>query len=113
MIAPMTLVRTRANEVGSPSLRQPWLAVMLRAFVELVHNLVSTFRMIWPAIKRDSHAHDDEAALPQEKTDTIKEPIAVTHDSPIALMLRSAAKLRVSKHEGVLTAVSHTPSPSA
>jgi len=42
MIAPMTLVRIRANEVGSPALRQPWLAVLLRAFVELVRNVVAT-----------------------------------------------------------------------
>jgi len=85
---------------------------MLRVLAELVLNVCSTLQMI----RRRSHVNVTRAAppvLPRETSDTCKEPKAAQHRSPPALMLRSAAKLRVSKHAGVLNTVSHTaPSPS-
>ena len=81
---------------------------MLRLFVELVHHVASTLQMIRrrePVNATQPMSTD----LPQAKIDTqSKETNAVPHDSPIALILRSAAKLRVSKDEGALT----TPSVS-
>jgi len=48
--------------------------------------------------------------LPRAATDTHQETNAAQQSSPpIALILRSAAKLRVSKDEGVLTTLSHIP----
>ena len=102
----MTPAQTRAHEVGSPSLPQLLLAAMLCVFAELVRNVVSTLQMSWLTRKRDWHTHDGDPALPRETSDTIKEPHS-------ALMLRSAAKLRLSKHSGALTNMSRTsPSPS-
>ena len=113
IMLPMTPAQTRANGLGNPSLPQLWLTAMLRMLVELVRNVVSTFQMRSFPLKRDWHTRDDEAPLPRVTSDTIKEPIAVVQDSPIALMLSSMRSVRPSKHEGVLTPVSHTsPSPS-
>jgi hypothetical protein len=80
---------------------------VLRAFAMLVHHVASTFRMkarrssvnATPTMPRN---------LPARTTDTHQETTAAQQSSPIALILRSAAKLRVSKDEGVLT----TPSVS-
>ena len=84
---------------------------MLRLLVELVRDVASTLQMIRrrpPVIGTQAMP----ASLPGEKTDTFKETtLAAANSTPIALMLRSAAKLRVSKDEGVLTIASHT-SPS-
>jgi len=84
---------------------------MLRLLAMLVSNVASTLQMIR---RREAvnATRATPASLPGEKIDTHQEPNAAQHRSPIALMLRSAAKLRVSKHEGVLTAVSSSPSPS-
>jgi hypothetical protein len=83
------------------------LTAVLRAFAMLVLNVASTLQMIRrrPAVNATRQM---PAALPQAKTDTHQETIAAQQSSPIALILRSAAKLRVSKDEGVLT----TPSVS-
>ncbi len=82
---------------------------MLCLFVELVRNVVSTFQMRSFPLKRDWHTPDDEAALPRVKTDTHQEAnTAAQHRSPIALIPSSAQSARPSKHEGVLTTVSHT-----
>ena len=80
---------------------------MLRMFAMLVLNVASTLQMIRrrEAVNATQPMSTD---LPQAKTDTqFKETNAVPHDSPIALILRSAAKLRVSKDEGVLTTTCH------
>jgi len=107
----MTQARTHANEVGSPSLPQPWLDALLRLFVELVQNVVATLWMRRSGQTCDWHTDPIVNALPAETTDPTKDPHAVQPDSPIALMLRRPKA--VSKHEGVLTTVSHTsPSPS-
>ena len=75
---------------------------MLRMLAMLVLHVASTLQMIRrrePVNATQPMSTD----LPQAKTDTqFKETNAVPHDSPIALILRSAAKLRVSKDEGVL-----------
>ena len=105
---PMTPTRTRANEVGSPSLPQLWLAAMLRAFVELVHNVVATLRMKPLRPLRDWHTEMTEASLPREKTDTDQETeLAVPPDSPQSAHAEQRSKAaRPSKHERVLTPVS-------
>ena len=92
-----------------PPLPQLLLTAALRMLAMLVLNVASTFRMkarrapvnATPTTPRD---------LRQRTTDTQQQETrpAVQHDSPIALILRSAAELRVSKDEGVLT----TPSVS-
>ena len=105
----MTQARTRANEVGSPSLPQLWLDALLRLFVELVQNVVATLRLKLLRPLRDWHTETAETSQPAETTDTIKEPHAVQPDSPIALMLRRPKA--VSKHEGVLT-IRATPTES-
>ena len=96
----------------TPQLPQLWLTAVLRVFAMLVQNVASTLQMIR---RRDAVNATQPAptVLPRETSDTNQETHAAQHRSPIALMLRSAAKLRVSKHAGVLTIVSHTaPSPS-
>ena len=81
---------------------------MLRMLVELVRNVASTFQMSRLRPRRDWHTPDNEAALPRMTNDTIKEPIAVSHDSPIALILSSTQSVRPSKDEGAPTTPSHT-----
>ena len=99
--------------LGTPSPLDRWIDATLRAFAMLVSIVAATFQMIRRP-DRVNATRATPAVLPRETSDTIKETKpAAKHRSQIALMLRSAAKLRVSKHEGVLTAVSHTsPSPS-
>jgi hypothetical protein len=107
----MTRARNHANGVRSPSLPQLWLTAMLRAFVELVLNVASTFRMK----DRRSSVNATPTTpldLPQRTTDTHQETNAVPQDSPpIALILSSARSARPSKDEVVLTtpSVSHAP----
>ena len=89
-----------------PPLPQLLLTAVLRVFAMLVQSVVSTFQM---RVRRlpviGTRMMPD--ALPRMTTDTHHK------ETQSALMLRSAAKLRVSKHEGVLTIVSYTsPSPS-
>ncbi|MDP3492415.1 MAG: hypothetical protein Q8R82_04830, partial [Hyphomonadaceae bacterium] len=85
-----------------------WLTAMLRAFAELVRNVVSTLQMSWSTLTRDWHTHEDDPALPRETNDTIKETqSAAQHSSPTALILSSAQSARPSKDEGVLTHASH------
>ena len=87
---------------------------MLRVFVELLSSVASTFQMVRKILKRDWHAQDDDLVLPRVTNDTIiKETTATLQRSTqIALMLRDREAI-ISKHEGVLTAVSHiAPSPS-
>ena len=86
---------------------------MLRAFVELVLNVVSTLRMRSSRLPAECHTDVPPAALPGETNDTNKETPAVQQDSRQALMLSSTRSVCPSKHEGGLTTVSHTsPSPS-
>ncbi len=97
----------------TPQLPQLLLIAVLRMLAMLVLNVVATVQMIrrrGPVIGTQAMP----SALPRETHDTLKEQTtAPQSSSPVALMVSSAAKLRVSKHEGVLTAVSHTsPSPS-
>ena len=99
----MTPVRTHANEVGSPSLPQLLLDALLRLFVELVQNVVATLRLRRSGQTCDWHTGPIANALPEEKTDPIKEIHAVQPDSPIALMLSSTQSVRPTKHERVLT----------
>ena len=87
---------------------------MLRAFVELVSNVVSTFRM---ARRRQPviGTRTMPALLPGTKNPQQQDPnLAIPQDGPIALTASSAAKAaRPSNHERALTHVSHTsPSPS-
>ena len=87
---------------------------MLRMFVELVLNVVSTLQMNRNRPARDWHTGSAQTLLPRGTTDTQpKEPLAAPQDSPIALMVSSTQSVRPSNHERVLTTVSHTaPSPS-
>ena len=108
IIQPMTRARNHANGVRSPSLPQLWLTAMLRAFVELVLNVASTFRM--KARRSPVNATPTTPLdLPQRTTDTHQETTAAQQSSPpIALMVSSTQSVRPSNHEGVLT----TPSVS-
>lgn len=114
IMLPMTPAQTRASGLGNPSLPQLWLTALLCVLVELVRNVASTFQMSWLRLKRDWHTRDDEAALPRETSDTNQEAnTSAQHRSPLALILSSTRSVRPSKHEGVLTTVSHTStSPS-
>jgi len=104
--------------LGTPSPLDHWINATLRAFAMLVLNVASTLQMIRrrAAVNATQPTPTD---LPQAKTDTHQETTAAQQSSSIALILRSAAKLRVSKDEGVLTAASRklpqrqdTPPPS-
>ena len=112
IIPPMTRHKHTHTGLVTPQLPQLWLTAVLHVFAMLVSNVCSTLQMI----RRRQAVNATRATppvLPRETSDTCKEPKAAQHRSPPALMLRSAAKLRVSKHAGVLNTVSHTaPSPS-
>ena len=101
----MTQARTHAHGLVTPSLPQLWLTAMLRAFVELVRNVVSTFQMNRNRPPRDWHTGSADAALPRTKSDTQQQETvpAVPQDSPSALMVSSTQSVRPSNHEGVLT----------
>ena len=108
----MTRHKHTRTGLVTPSPLDRWIDAMLRLLAMLVHNLASTLQMIRRP-DRVNATRDLPAGLPRETSDTDQETHAAQYRSPIALMLRSAAKLRVSKHAGVLTIVSHTaPSPS-
>ncbi len=105
---PMTQARTRAIEVGSPSLRQLSLAAMLRAFVELVLHAASTLRMRWRCLSRDWHTDDAATALPEATSgNQYQGSSSPATQGSSALILRDREAI-VSKDEGVLTTVSHT-----
>jgi hypothetical protein len=80
---------------------------MLRAFVELVLNVASTFRMKTRRVPVNA-TPTAPLDLPRTKTDTHQETTAARQSSPIALILSSARSARPSKDEVVLT----TPSVS-
>jgi hypothetical protein len=108
IIQPMTRHKTAQTGLGTPQPRQLWLTAVLRALAMLVLHVASTLQMIRrrTAVIGTQPTPTD---LPKAKTDTqSQEANAAQQSSPIALILRSAAKLRVSKDEGVLT----TPSVS-
>jgi hypothetical protein len=65
----MTRARTPANEVGSPSRSQLWLTALLRALVELVLNVVSTFHMKRNRMSRDWRTGPAHTSLPRAKSD--------------------------------------------
>src|SRR5690349_20164123 len=101
----MTQARTRANGLVTPSLPQLWLTAMLRAFVELVLNVVSSLRMGPSRLPAECHSDVPPQALPEENNDIQQQETnaAVPQDSSIALMVSSMAKaMRPSNHEGVL-----------
>ena len=110
----MTLAQTHAHGFGTPSHSQLWLTAMLRTFVELVLNVVSTL----PMIRRRGPVIGTQvmpAALPRETNDILKEQQAVQQDSSLdsAHGEQRSFAARPSNHERVLTNVSHTsPSPS-
>ena len=87
---------------------------MLRAFVALVHNVVSTFQMKHKPLLRDWHTDQAHVSLPGTESDTQQQEteLAVLQDSPIALMVSSTQSVRPSNHEGVLTAFHSEPSGS-
>ena len=98
----MTRHKHAQTGLGTPQLPRLWLTAALRAFAMLVLNVASTLQMIR---RRDAviGTQPTPTDLPRAATDTKpKETNAVPQSSPIALILRSAAKLRVSKDEGVL-----------
>jgi hypothetical protein len=110
IIQPMTRHKTAQTGLGTPQPRQLLLTAVLRMLAMLVLNVASTLQMI----RRRTSVNATRPAptvLPQAKTDTHQETTAAQQSSSIALILRSAAKLRVSKDEGVLTtpSVSHAP----
>jgi len=75
----MTLAQTHAHGFGTPSLPQPLLTAMLRAFVELVLNVAATLRMR----RRHGPVIGTQAmptAPPRETHDTRKEKSAVQQD---------------------------------
>ena len=84
---------------------------MLRAFAELVLNVVSTLRMRPSRLPAECHTDVPPAALPGETNDTQKETQAVPQDSRQALMLSSTQSVRPSKHARGLTVMSHTSPP--
>jgi hypothetical protein len=106
----MTRHKHAQTGLVTPQLPQHWLTAALRAFAMLVLNVASTLQMI----SRRAAVNATQATptdLPRAATDTHQETTAAQQSSSIALILRSAAKLRVSKDEGVLTtpSVSHAP----
>jgi len=107
----MTRHKHTRTGLVTPSPLDRWIDAMLRLLAMLVHNLASTLQMIRRP-DRVNATRDLPAGLPRETSDTDQETHAAQYRSPIALMLRSAAKLRVSKQAGVLTIVSPSPSPS-
>jgi hypothetical protein len=96
-----------------PSPLDRWINATLRVFAMLVLNVASTLQMICRRTRVNA-TRATPSALPQAKTDTqSKEQQAAPQSSQIALILRSAAKLRVSKDEGVLTGIPvAAPTPS-
>ena len=111
IMLPMTRHKHAHTGLVTPQLPQLLLTAVLRVIAMLVSSVRSTLQMITrrpPANATQAMPAD----LPRETSDTIKEQPAAQHRSPIALMLRDR-KAIVSKHEGVLTTLSHTsPSPS-
>ncbi len=105
----MTQARTCANGLVTPSLPQPWLAALLRMFVELVLNVASVFQMRARRLPAECHSDVTPAALPEGQTGIIQEskPAATSSQTTEALMLRDRDAI-VSKHEGVLTAAGRT-----
>ncbi len=101
----MTQARTCANAVGSPSLPQLWLIVMLRMFAALAHSVVSTFQMRSNRQPRDWRTDRVDASLPRMKNDIQHQEAttAVPQDSPSALTVSSTQCVRPSNHEGALT----------
>ena len=88
---------------------------MLRAFVELVLNVVSTFQMKRNCPLRDWHTDQAQVSLPRTKSDTQQQEtnsVAASDNDPIALMVSSTHSVRLSNHEGVLTASRSEPSGS-
>ncbi|MBK8838392.1 MAG: hypothetical protein IPO30_06745 [Hyphomonadaceae bacterium] len=74
---------THAGLVTSSPLDR-WIDAMLAS------NVVSTLQMIRRHLPAECHSEVTLAVLPREKSDTVKETIAVAHDSPKALILTSA-----------------------
>ncbi len=103
----MTQARTCANGLVTPSLPQPWLAALLRMFVELVLNVGSFLQMRARRLPAECHSDVTPAALPEGRTDTQSEnpTAAASSQTTEALMLRDRDAI-VSKHERVLTAAS-------
>ena len=98
----MTRHKHAQTGLVTPQLPQLWLTAALRMLAMLVQNVASTLQMICrrrPVIGTQATPTD----LPRAATDTHQETTAAQQSSSIALILRSAAKLRVSKDEGVLT----------
>ena len=56
----------------------------------IASNVVSTLQMIRRHLLAECHREVTLVVPPREKTDTVKETIAVAHDSPKALILTSA-----------------------
>ncbi len=109
----MTRHKHAQTGLVTPQLPQLLLTAALRMLAMLVHIVASTLQMI----RRRTRVNATRATptdLPRAKTDTqSKETNAVQQDSPTSAHpeQRSSAA-RPSKHERVLTAVSHTPSGS-
>ena len=71
----MKQARTRAKGLVTPSLPQLWLTAMLRAFVELVRNVVSSLRMDPSRLPAECHSDVPPQALPHATTDTQQQEI--------------------------------------
>jgi hypothetical protein len=105
----MTPAQTRAHGLVTPSPLDHWIDAMLRAFVELVRNVVSTLWMNRRRPPAECHSDATPAVLPGATNDTQSgnQPAATNSQPPLALMVSSARSARPSNHEGVLTHVSY------
>ncbi len=108
----MTQARTCANGLVTPSLPQPWLAALLRMFVELVLNVGSFVQMRARRLPAECHSDVTPTALPEGWTGIIQEskPAATNSQTIEAFMLRDRDAI-VSKHEGVLTHIGPRGTP--
>jgi hypothetical protein len=105
IIPRMTRHKHTHTGLVTPQLPQLWLTAVLRLLAMLVSNVASSLQMI----RRHARVNATRAmptGLPRDTSDIHQETQSVAASDqacPIALILRSAAQLRVSKDEGVLT----------
>ena len=109
IMLPMTKAQRRAKWTGTPSPIHHWMEALLRVVAMLWSIVATTFQMSPSRRARECDTPPAPQALPGGTRDTIKETnSAVTHSRSHEVLMLRAPKGRVSKHEDVLTAPSHT-----
>jgi hypothetical protein len=69
----MTRAHLRANWIGPPSLSQPLLAALLRAFAMLVLCAASIVRMRFSLLPGECHTEVEPETLPEQETGNLME----------------------------------------